>query len=162
MTFTMLEKKRGSVSELLRGQMEAAGHNASGYRVTERPGAMCPLIVAAPDYTFAARRERYVPCGILLIPEWTQDALTGAPGFCAGLRGLYADRVVTYGMSPNASLSLSSVGEETCAFAVNREVTNVAGELIEQCELTVPSMSSPELSLCLAGTALLLGLLRAN
>ncbi|MDR3209363.1 MAG: hypothetical protein LBT36_01885 [Oscillospiraceae bacterium] len=142
MTLSILEKPREGVADALRAALSLAGRDT---RVVTRPESVCPLMVVAPEYEFRPR-ARYGVCGILLLPDGTA---------CPGIA---AREVVTYGMSPRASLTLSAIGETTCVLALQRELVTLGGLVLEQEELEIPADASPERALCLAGAALLLGL----
>ncbi len=71
------------------------------------------ILVLSPDAVMTRRVESApIKCGILLLPG---DA--DADSFDAGC-------VVTYGMSPKNTLTLSSIGEDTCVLALQRELLN--------------------------------------
>lgn len=54
--------------------------------------------------------------------------------------GIYADSVVTYGMSQSSDITLSSVGNERCVMSVQREITTIYGQNIEPQEIIIPRM----------------------
>lgn len=63
---------------------------------------------------------------------------------------------VTYGMSPQDTVTLSSVGVEKCVLAIQREITDIFGKTIEPQELVIPRMQlAPDFAMA-ASTALLL------
>lgn len=74
-------------------------------------------------------------------------------------RSLLAERVVSYGMSPRDTLTLSSLEEERVCVAVQRELVRPDGKLVECQELVLPRRpgQSPGLLLARAGIRLLLG-----
>ena len=84
-------------------------------------------------------------CAILLTP--------GGGGFSAR-----AGCVVSYGMSPRDTLTLSSIGEEECVIAVQRRFPTVWGGTVERQELVVKRNGrTPEQVLVREGALLLLG-----
>jgi hypothetical protein len=87
-----------------------------------------------------------IKCGILLLPG---DA--DADSFDAGC-------VVTYGMSPKNTLTLSSIGEDTCVLALQRELLTANGSMLERQEFNIKSGLRPDRLLAMAGALLILGL----
>ncbi len=116
---------------------------ASANEVDQAPD----LVVLAPETDFTAGRRAQQPaaCGILLLPG---DA--DADDFDA-------DCVVTYGMSPKNTLTLSSIGEDACVVALQRELLTVSGDMLERQEFKVKSGMRPESLLAVAGALLILG-----
>ena len=53
-------------------------------------------------------------------------------------QGFRADSVVTYGMSPRNTVTYSSIAEDSCVVAVQRELKTFSGRKVESQELRVP------------------------
>ena len=82
-------------------------------------------------------------------------------GLSALTRTLTADQLLSYGMGPANTLTLSSMEDGRASVAIQREFTALDGSAIERQELVLPyDGSAPDLFLALTGTALLLGRLR--
>lgn len=82
------------------------------------------------------------------------------PGGLAALtRLLPAERMLSYGMGPANTLTLSSMEGERAAVAVQREFSSLGGLLVERQELVLAyDGGPPDLFLARVGAALLLGL----
>ncbi len=105
------------------------------------------ILVLSPDAVMTRRGQSApVQCGILLLPG---DA--DADSFDAGC-------VVTYGMSPKNTLTLSSIGEDTCVLALQRELLTANGAMLERQEFNINSGLQPDRLLAMAGALLTLGL----
>ncbi len=104
------------------------------------------LLVLSPD-CIAGRSagSARVRCGILLLPG---DA--DAEGFETGC-------IVTYGMSAKNSITLSSIGEDACVLALQRELPTVNGDVLERQEIKIESSTRPDSLLAVAGALLILG-----
>ncbi|MDR0839493.1 MAG: hypothetical protein LBN99_07650 [Oscillospiraceae bacterium] len=111
-------------------------------RVT-RARAKADVAVVSPGYTGTQSAE----CSVLLAPDG------------AGARPIAARSVITYGMSPRATLTLSSIGERSCVLAVQREIVTARGDVVEEQELEVPALGGTYTTLAVAGGRILLGLL---
>ncbi len=109
-------------------------------------GNTTDILVFAPDCIISRHDAPLtIRCGILLLPG---DAV--ADDFEAGC-------VVTYGMSPKNSITFSSIGEETCVLALQRELLTINGDVLERQELKIRSEMKPDRLLAVAGALLLLG-----
>lgn len=64
-----------------------------------------------------------------------------APGECAQLEGVRSERVVTYGLSPRDSLTLSSLAEPV--LCVQRALPRPDGTVIEPQEFPLPALPAP-------------------
>ncbi|UOO38431.1 hypothetical protein IZU99_04035 [Oscillospiraceae bacterium CM] len=84
-------------------------------------------------------------CGFLLLPG------------DAGGSGVEADCVVTYGMSPKNTLTLSSIGEEACVLALQRELPTASGGVVERQEIKIRGGLRPDILLAVTGALLILG-----
>jgi len=119
-----------SVSILERpGEGFAAQVAAALPEVAVMHGSAGDVVIVSPRYsgTVAPRR------GAVLVPQGRaaeQSRITAL--------GATAERVVTYGMAPDATLTLSSIGERTAMLAVQRELRNAHGDAVEPQELRVP------------------------
>lgn len=79
------------------------------------------------------------------------------PGKFQGCSAEAAERV-TYGMAPEDTVTLSSVGKEKCVLAVLREITDIFGRTIEPQEMVIPRLQlAPDLALAAAAALLLAG-----
>ena len=65
--------------------------------------------------------------GILLLPGSVKSACS-------------ADFVVTYGMAPDDTVTLSSVGEDRCVMTVQRDIYTLDGAVIEPQDIVIPRM----------------------
>lgn len=66
--------------------------------------------------------------------------------------------LVTYGMSPKNTITLSSINEDYCVLALQRELVTVCGDVLERQEIKVKGGLRPELLLAVAGALLILGM----
>lgn len=74
--------------------------------------------------------------------------------------GIYADNVVTYGMSQSSDITLSSVGNERCVMSVQREITTLYRQNIEPQEIIIPRMHlSPHDAMAVYAAFLIIGCL---
>jgi hypothetical protein len=113
---------------------------SAGVAVTAGAGA--DIVVVSPKYRGAANIE----CGVMLAPDGGAVTASGARS------------VVTYGMSPRATLTLSSLGETSAMLAVQREIATPRGAVIEEQELKVAAGASADATLAAAGASIMLGL----
>jgi hypothetical protein len=88
-----------------------------------------------------------VSCGTLIFPG---DSKLPAQGF-------RADSVVTYGMSPRNTVTYSSIAEDSCVVAVQRELKTFSGKRVESQELRVEGGMHPDMLLAVTAAALVLG-----
>ncbi|MBQ8831159.1 MAG: hypothetical protein IJ017_06140 [Oscillospiraceae bacterium] len=64
--------------------------------------------------------------------------------------------VVTYGMSPQSMITLSSVGEDRCVMTVQREITDIWGKTIEPQDIVISRMHlEPDAALATAAALLI-------
>ena len=83
--------------------------------------------------------------GILLLPYEFEN--------CAVARN-----VITYGMSPVSTVTMSSVGENRCVLTVQREITTMWGDVIEPQDIVVPRMHlAPHYALAASAALLIMG-----
>ncbi len=83
--------------------------------------------------------------GILLIPYELEDSAI-------------AKNVITYGMSPMSTVTMSSVGENRCILTVQREITTMWGDMIEPQDIVVPRMHlAPHYALAASAALLIMG-----
>lgn len=123
----------------------------------ERPGTVRALtekrwellaLSAEGCRRIASTPEAVCACGTVLLPsEWT--ALT--------VRQIRAERVVSCGLSPRDSLTLSSIGDQNAVVCVQRALLRPDGAQVEPQELPVsrPGGSAEDL-LAVIGLGLLL------
>ena len=71
-----------------------------------------------------------------------------------------APLVVSYGMSPRASITASSIQDQVCLFSLQRDLPLLSGGLLEAQELSIPlpPRVNPEIFMAALGVVLLLGL----
>jgi hypothetical protein len=113
----------------------------------ELSGLTSDILVLSPG---AARKgtktNQTVSCGILLLPGDTDADFAEA------------ECIVTYGMSAKNTITLSSIGEESCILALQRELITVHGDVLERQEIMINGGLKPDALLAVAGALLLLGL----
>lgn len=112
-----------------------------------RSGGVYDLLLVAPDW------RGHLPPGL------TCRALLW-PGRLGPLtEALEAGWVVSYGLTPRDSLTLSSLGRESVCLALQREVVTLAGRSLEPQEVPLRGFAgaAPELTLAWAGVLLLVG-----
>jgi hypothetical protein len=121
---------------------------SSEARIASQPD----ILVLTEDAPRVVRQagER-VKCGILLLPGDSAASGTDAEAFDAGC-------IVTYGMSPKNTITLSSISEESCVLAIQREFLTSSGELLERQEMRIKGGMRPGSLLAVAGALLILGL----
>ena len=133
--------------------------------VTVALGGAGDVVVVSPEY----RGSVAVQGGAVVLPHGHGAAVYGVGAVPQG-----AANVVTYGMSPNATLALSSVGEVSAMLAVQREITTPQGAVVEEQELRVSlnhraavgeaegnalnGVESADATLAAAGATIMLGL----
>lgn len=102
-----------------------------GIRLPEGPGQLgertWEILALTPE---GLSRMGPVRCRILL-----------APGDCGTLKGLEAERVVTYGLSHRDSLTLSSLAEPV--LCVQRTLPRPDGAVVEPQEFPLPPLPFP-------------------
>ena len=69
-----------------------------------------------------------------------------------------ADCVVTYGMNAKDTLTLSSIGDETCVLALQRELVTTLGSVLDRQEIKIRAAGTADELLAVNGAMLLLGL----
>ena len=115
-------------------------------RVTDISSRRCDLIVVSPGYARSADTCKKLSCGTLLTPD---GLFFSPPG--AGI-------VVTYGMSPQSTFTLSSLGTERCLMTIRRDIVTASGRVVEEQELSVAASGDADTTLAAAGGRILLGL----
>lgn len=112
-------------------------------------GGMYDLLVVAPDWPVSRPVPPGLTCRALLLP--------GRLGPLAG--DLEAGWVMSYGLTPRDSLTLSSLGQDGLCLALQREVVTLAGRSLEPQETPLRGFAGaePELVLAWAGVMLLVG-----
>ena len=109
-------------------------------------GEIADLLVIAPD--FQKDDPPDIACGALLVP-----------GYLSRLAGkVKTNQVVSYGISPKNSLTLSSLGEREICLAIQRELITLSGDCLPCQELLLPhgGCTAPYHLLACAGIQLLL------
>ena len=130
-----------------------AGHDKEGtirirrvLTTDELTGTPPEVMVLSPDYVMPYRSgAKPVKCGILLLPGDADAEI------------IDAGCIVTYGMSPKNTITFSSIGENVCVVALQRELLTAGGEMLEQQEFKVKSSLRPDILLAVAGALLILG-----
>lgn len=107
--------------------------------------ALLPGGVSAPDQMEALTARRWdllalTAAGVPVGKE-VRCHLLLAPGDCLELGGVQAERVVTYGLSPRDSLTLSSLAEPV--ICVQRALPRPDGLVIEPQEFPLPALPAP-------------------
>jgi hypothetical protein len=93
----------------------------------------------------------HIRCGILLLPG-DGDA-----------EAFDAECIVTYGMSPKNTITLSSISETSCVLAIQRELLTSFGDMLDRQEIKIRGGMRPGCLLPVAGALLILGVkLTAN
>lgn len=88
----------------------------------------------------------HIRCGILLLPG-DGDA-----------EAFDAECIVTYGMSPKNTITLSSISEESCVLAIQRELLTSSGDMLDRQEFKIRGGMRPGCLLPVAGALLILGI----
>jgi hypothetical protein len=141
---------------------------AEGVRLTtaascsELRGSRPDILVLSEEAPMSCLRpESSIRCGILLLPGDTvaddtvaDDRIAGGNDTC----GCEAGCIVTYGMSPKNTITLSSISETSCVLAIQREFLTVSGDMLERQEIRIMGGMKPGRLLAVAGALLILGL----
>ena len=88
---------------------------------------------------------RKIKCGILLVPGGTHVDFAEARS------------VVTYGMCPKNSITLSSISDNGCVLALQRELVTARGDILDRQEFIMRGVGSTDHMLATAGAILLAG-----
>jgi hypothetical protein len=111
------------------------------------------VLVLSEDAGISDRKAR-ISCKILLLPG--DSAAGGAvPG---DTDSFDAECIVTYGMSPKNTITLSSISEDMCVLALQRELITTCGDVLERQEIKIKGGMCPNSLLAVYGTLLILGL----
>ena len=119
---------------------------SESWRTLLPPGVQTP----ATEEDLAVRRWDLLALTPQGLPAEGSCLLLLAPGDCAELEGLRAERVVTYGLSPRDSLTLSSLAEPV--LCVQRALPRPDGTVIEPQEFPLPDLPAPAEELLPLGT----------
>jgi hypothetical protein len=126
---------------------------ALGQTVALLPGrrALCPhpggaryhadALVAVPGF----RTDRGLESRIVILPGEGADTWR-----------VRAGEVITYGLSPRDTLTLSSTADDRLSLAVQREIVDIAGQRVDRQEITLRRPPRLELWQCLACAGALL------
>ena len=124
-----------------------------GVCVTQIPAVTHPIdtdvALILPGYTVGTGEEK-LRCRILMLPGGTGTAFARA------------DCVVTYGMNAKDTLTLSSIGDETCVLALQRELVTAPGGVLDRQEIKIRAAETADELLAVNGAMLLLGLPAAD
>ena len=151
---TVLERENGALAKEISRKFHAAAQPVlinCALSTSELCGTCPELLVVAPD--FAVSESHALPrvkCGILLLAGGANAAIFDTS--C----------IVTYGMSPKNTLTVSSISGARLVISLQREVATVEGVVLERQELVVEGHGSAECRLAAAGAVLLSGLLRGE
>lgn len=151
MEMTVIESGTEDIASNIAAGYTWAGQNMQTVRIRravtpeDLTGPPPDILVLSPDAVTSHIVSAPVECGILLLPG---DA--DAEDFDAGC-------VVTYGMSPKNTITFSSIGEDTCVVALQRELLTVNGDMLERQEFKIKSGLRPDGLLAVAGALLILG-----
>ena len=142
-------EQREGLEELARSlSVDAGSMVRAGSHPAVLAGEVMDLLVVSPTAVgWAGAAALY--CKTALLPD--------SAGPLA--RSLLAKRVVSYGLNPRDTITLSSLAENQVCVAVQRSLIRPDGGLVEEQELVLPRQEgqSPELLLARAGVMLLLG-----
>jgi hypothetical protein len=111
------------------------------------------ILVLTEDAAKSAQESTvHICCGILLLPgDYAADDSKADTDI------FDADCIVTYGMSPKNTITLSSISEESCVLALQRELITTNGNMLERQEIKVKGGLRPGSLLAVAGALLILG-----
>jgi hypothetical protein len=144
----VIESAGESFTRMISSQVARVGGNISVahmLQAAELEQGAADVVIVSPSCRFAEAVPQ-LKCGILLTPGGV------APAFAA------AECVVTYGMNPKDTLTLSSIGEDDCVLAIQRELVTICGGVLERQELKIRTHGTADESLACSGAMLLLGL----
>ena len=119
------------------------------------------ILVLSEDALKCCRKTTWrVKCGILLLPgDVCSGDVSGDPSACGDdTDGFDAGCIVTYGMSPKNTITFSSIGEEYCVLAIQREFLTKRGDMLERQEIKIRGGLRPGSLLAVTGALLVLGL----
>jgi len=108
-----------------------------------------PDVLLVSPYCAPSDITAAVSCGTLVFP--------GDADLPAGL--FRADCVVAYGLAPRNTVTYSSIAEDSCVIAVQREFLSFDGKKVEAQELRVEGGLHPDLLLAVTTAALVLGVI---
>ena len=146
LTLSVLENPGEGFAAQVGAAMSAAGN---GVAVAVAVGGSGDVVIVSPGY----RGRTPMGCAALLTPS-----VGRSDGRSTMRQG------VTYGMSPAAALTLSSIGDCTAMLAVQRELTTPLGAVVEEQELRIPlaevgaEADAAYATLAAAGASIMLGL----
>lgn len=106
-----------------------------------------PDVLLISPYCAPSDITEPVSCGTLVFPG---DTDLPAEAF-------RADCVVTYGLAPRNTVTYSSIAEDSCVVAVQREFLSFDGKKVEAQEIRVEGGLHPDLLLAVTAAALVLG-----
>lgn len=116
------------------------------------------LVLSEDAATVCRKLGAPIGCGILLMPGDGGICDTTACDADAGTADMFdAGCIATYGMSPKNTVTLSSISEEICVLALQRELVTTGGDVLERQEIMIRGGMRPACLLAVAGTLLLLG-----
>jgi hypothetical protein len=124
------------------------------------------LVLPAEAVSSGYERDARVSCSFLLLPgdsvtgdSVTGDSVTGdLSNGSADATDFDAGCIVTYGMSPKNTITLSSISEDTCVLALQRELVTIHGDILDRQEMMIKGGLRPDCLLAVVGTLLILGL----
>lgn len=150
-TVAVLEKRGGCVSGLierklmsLRGAVQGVSFVGEGCIAR---GVSPALVVVAPSGPELFKALKPGNCAVLLAPG--AEAAMSCP-----IKGVL---VVSYGLSPKDSLTLSSIGNKKMVLTIQRELYTLGGALLERQEIPIDREGQPMEILAATAALLLLG-----
>ena len=125
-SIAVAEKRGNELFTLIHGCAARCGLEA----VLLRPdtGEKCDVLVMAPSYArkSAILKKLPVACDTVVLP-----------GLCA-LETAGARQIVSYGLSPRDTLTLSSMNGGNMVAALLREIVNIGGKRLDRQEIVLP------------------------
>ena len=120
-----------------------APDESSGQRIAKRCNHADRRLLVTHEPPVGGEKLR---CRVLMIPGGQSCVFADA------------DCIVTYGMDARDTLTLSSIGDECCLLALQREVVTASGGILERQELKIRSTGCAFETIASSGAMLILGL----
>jgi len=143
---TVIEPVDGNLFDKLKCQMANQFCDISISKATPGFDGDTDIAVLSPDCDSAMIYGSKLRCRTLLLP--------------GGISARFADAecVVTYGMGAKDTLTLSSIGKDSCVLSLQRELVTALGDVLDRQELKIHRNGSTDELLAFSGAMLLLGL----
>jgi hypothetical protein len=147
----------GKISEALRACGGGPEVGICRFDTVSAMHGFCPdvLVLSPAAASDGKSAEGRTACGIALLPGDAAGPTASAAATSAA--GIDAGCVVTYGMSPKNTITLSSISETVCVLALQRELLTAAGDVLERQEIKVAGGMKPDMLLAVMGTLLICG-----